>query len=138
MQGLEHHCRVPALPGIGLLHGLFLGLSFRSHCLSFAAARRVFQGQADITRLLQMAATYAGKSFFTLRFSWLKICMETGFGWLLGLKEAVAVWVKVCNLKTRPQRKSPPQLVHKIKMASCHMSMDEVAKTYKITPVRRI
>jgi len=94
--------------------------------------------QADITRLLQMAATYDGKSFFTLRFSWLKICMETGFGWLLGLKEAVAVWVKVCNLKTRPQRKSPPQLVHKIKMASCHMSMDEVAKTYKITPVRRI
>jgi hypothetical protein len=45
MQGLEHHCRVPALPGIGLLHGLFMAISFRSHCLSFAAARRVFRGQ---------------------------------------------------------------------------------------------
>ncbi len=65
--------------------------------------------------------------------------METGTRWLLGLKEAVLVWLKLCNPKTtRPQRKSLPQAIHKIKMASCHMSMDEVVKTYKISPVRRI
>lgn len=92
-------------------------------------------------------ATYEGQRLLLrlLRFSWLKMCMDTGAGWLLGLREAVAVRLKVCNhLKTKPPRRkaSPPppaqQAVHKIKMASCHMSMDDVAKTYKITPVRRM
>jgi hypothetical protein len=84
-------------------------------------------------------APYKGQRLFPLRVSWLRICMETGTRWLLGLKEAVLVWLKLCNPKTtRPQRKSLPQAIHKIKMASCHMSMDEVVKTYKISPVRRI
>jgi hypothetical protein len=92
-------------------------------------------------------ATYEGQRLLLrlLTFSWLKMYMDTGVGWLLGLREAVAVRLKVCNLmKTTPPRRkaSPPppaqHAVHKIKMPSCHMSMDEVAKTYKITPVRRM
>jgi hypothetical protein len=59
--------------------------------------------------------------------------LEAGAGWFVQVREALKVKVMGEN----PMRKSSPHVTHKIKMASMHMSMDEVSKTYKITPVRR-
>ncbi len=68
-------------------------------------------------------------SLMSLRFSGF---METGVWWFVQVREAMKVLMEY-----NPLRRSSPHISHKIKMASIHMSMDEVAKTYKITPVRR-
>jgi hypothetical protein len=60
-------------------------------------------------------------SFMSFRFSGFKSYLEAGAGWFAQVKEMMS-----------------PQVRHKIKMASMHMSMDEVSKTYKITPIRRL
>ena len=58
--------------------------------------------------------------------------MEAGAGWFVQVKETMKELMMVYN----PLRKTSPHVTHKIKMASMHMSMDEVSKTYKITPAR--
>ncbi|XP_073392955.1 uncharacterized protein [Physcomitrium patens] len=65
------------------------------------------------------------------------LCLGAGAEWFLQVKEAMKVLTRVCNPMRKSEKRSPP-VTHKIKMASIRMSMDEVAKTYKITPVRRL
>lgn len=77
-------------------------------------------------------------TFMSLRFSGFKPYLEAGAGWIAQLREAMKVLVRVYNPLQANGKKTSPQVRHKIKMASMHMSMDEVSKTYKITPIRRL
>lgn len=82
-------------------------------------------------------ATTVWHRMLSLRFSGLKPYLQAGTGWLLQVKDAVKVLLIVCNPVAKAWNKTP-HVTHKIKMASVHMSMEEVSKTYKITPVRRL
>ncbi|XP_024369772.2 uncharacterized protein [Physcomitrium patens] len=76
-------------------------------------------------------------NLMSLRFAGFMLCLGAGAEWFLQVKEAMKVLTRVCNPMRKSEKRSPP-VTHKIKMASIRMSMDEVAKTYKITPVRRL
>jgi hypothetical protein len=77
-------------------------------------------------------------SFMSFRFSGFKSYLEAGAGWFAQVKEMMTELVMVCNPLKSNGKTTSPQVRHKIKMASMHMSMDEVSKTYKITPIRRL
>ncbi|KAG0626817.1 hypothetical protein M758_2G153900 [Ceratodon purpureus] len=77
-------------------------------------------------------------TFMSLRFSGFKPYLEAGAGWFAQVKEAMKVMVMMCNPLNSNGKTTSPQVRHKIKMASIHMSMEEVSNTYKITPIRRL
>ncbi|XP_073396824.1 uncharacterized protein [Physcomitrium patens] len=58
-------------------------------------------------------------------------------GWFGQVAEVMKVLMRICRPMKKGQTTSS-HVTHKINMASIRMSMDEVAKTYKITSVRRL
>lgn len=70
-------------------------------------------------------------------FSGFKPYLEAGAGWLAQMKQGMKVLLMVHN-PMRQNGKASSHVTHRIRMASMHLSMDEVSKTYKITPVRRL
>ena len=78
------------------------------------------------------------QNLLSLKFSGFKPYLEAGAGWFIQVKDVMKVLMMVYNPLSKHAKASSPRVTHKIKMASFHMSMDEVSKTYKITPVRRL
>ncbi|KAG0626816.1 hypothetical protein M758_2G153900 [Ceratodon purpureus] len=64
-------------------------------------------------------------TFMSLRFSGFKPYLEAGAGWFAQVKEAMKVMVMMCNPLNSNGKTTSPQVRHKIKMASIHMSMEE-------------
>lgn len=86
---------------------------------------------------MKTMASNVWQNLMAVTFSGLKPYVEAGAGWLAQVMEAMRVLMMV-HKPTRQGVKTSAHVTHKIKMASVQMSMDEVSKTYKITPIRRL